>query len=464
MKERSRTKKVDDRKRKTSRVSRARIRAADPSPKRKRGVLPAMGKVQPTFVADICSAMETIAPTGLAQSWDNVGLLAGDPKAEVHRALACIDLTPPVVEEAIKKKIDLLLAYHPPIFKPVSSLRADSRAADAAVFRCIQNGIAIYATHTALDAAEGGTNDVIASLCGIKQTEPLEYVDDPSVDQCKLVVFVPADQLEKIADAMFSAGAGHIGEYGRCSYRTTGQGTFFGGKATSPSIGQRGRIQYVDEVRLETIVPFKAVPGVVNAMIKAHSYEEPAFDIYPLRSRPLRGIGRVGNLARAVTLRSLARRLKRATQAACVQIVGPQDRMIERAAILVGAIGGRELELAITSASVGSAHPTQEGNSRDGGPCPPYPEVVNRGGEESASAKNPRGLKPAARRGYVIITGEIRHHDALTIRRTGGTAIALGHWASERPVLASLARRLQEQVPGLSAHVSSADVDPFHPV
>ena len=412
---RSQTKKVYDRARKDSRASRARIRVPDPSPKRKRGVVSPSGGAPRTFVADVCSAMETIAPTGLAQSWDNVGLLAGDPKAVVRRALACIDLTPPVVEEAIKKKIDLLLAYHPPIFKPVSSLRADSRGTDAAVFRCIRNGIAIYATHTALDAAKGGTNDVIASLCGIKQTEPLEYVDDPSVDECKLVVFVPADQLEKIADAMFNAGAGHIGDYGRCSYRTTGQGTFLGGEATSPSIGKRGRIEYVDEVRLETIVPSKALPGVVSAMIKAHSYEEPAFDIYPLKPRPVRGIGRVGSLPRAVTLRSLARRLKRATQAACVQIVGPSDRMIERAAIVVGAAGGLPL-------------------------------------------RTPLSLSD------VVITGEIRHHDALAIQRTGSTAIALGHWASERPVLANLAKRLQEEVPGLHANISSADVDPFHPV
>ena len=130
-------------------------------------------------VHDICSVMESIAPTALAQDWDNVGLLAGDPTAGVRRVLLCIDLTPPVVEEAIAEKVQFVMAYHPPIFKPAASLRADSSGTDAAVFRCIERGIALYSTHTALDAADLGTNDAIAKLCGLKKNEPLEYVDPP---------------------------------------------------------------------------------------------------------------------------------------------------------------------------------------------------------------------------------------------------------------------------------------------
>jgi dinuclear metal center YbgI/SA1388 family protein len=354
--------------------------------------------------------METIAPTGLAQSWDNVGLLAGDATATVGRVLACIDLTAAVVDEAIRKKSDLILAYHPPIFKPISSIRGDSSGTDAAVFRCIRNGIAVYAMHTALDAAEGGTNDVMASLCGIARTEPIEYVDQPRVDECKLVVFVPPDQVERVADAMFAAGAGHIGDYSRCSYRLAGQGTFFGDETTSPTVGQHGQMEYVDEIRLESVVPSKALPGVVTAMIKAHSYEEPAFDIYPLEARPVRGIGRIGYLPRPTTLTGLARKLKRATQAAGIQIVGPPDRKVERAVIVVGAAGTLPFRVPLSSTDV-------------------------------------------------IITGEIRHHDALTIRRLDGTAIALGHWASERPVLPAVTKRLEEACPGIVTYVSSADRD-----
>ncbi len=357
--------------------------------------------------------MESIVPTVLAQSWDNVGLLAGDRQGPVDRVLTCIDLTPAVVEEALGEKIDVILAYHPPIFKPVSSLCADGTGTEAVVFQCIRNGIAIYAVHTALDTADGGTNDVIASLCGIDDTEPLEYVDDPTVEVCKFVVFVPPNAIKKVSNAMFTAGAGHIGDYSRCSYRTSGQGTFFGGEATQPIIGEPGRMEYVDEIRLETVVPLKSLPAVVTAMVQAHPYEEPAFDVYPLKPPPLRGIGRIGRLPRPVHLASLARKLKRATDAAHVQIVGPPDRTIDRAVIVVGAAGSLPFRTSLTLNDV-------------------------------------------------IITGEIRHHDALTIQRRGCSAIALGHWTSERPVLAPLTQRLQGALPGVTVQISQSDENPFN--
>ena len=367
-----------------------------------------------TVVFDLDQAMELIAPTAFAQEWDNVGLLAGDPAAAIHRVLLCIDLTHAVIDEAIRKRIELVLAYHPPIFRPIVTLRADSTGTDALVFRCVEEGIAIYSTHTALDAADGGTNDVIALLLGIQQTEPLEWVDQAGSGQHKLVVFVPPEEVEKVADAMFAAGAGHIGDYSRCSYRVCGTGTFLGGKSTSPAVGRKGRLEYVEEVRLEVIVPGQALPGVIQSMIEAHSYEEPAFDIYPLKPKPARGIGRVGTLPGAITLSSLARKLKRSTGATCVQTVGPVDRTVTRAVIVVGAAGSLPFSIPLMPSDV-------------------------------------------------IITGEIRHHDALTIQRHDCTAIALGHWASERPVLEPLARRLQKLLPDITLTVSRTDTDPFHP-
>lgn len=363
-------------------------------------------------VADFCATMESIAPTALAQSWDNVGLLAGDRQGPVDHVLTCIDLTPAVLQEALREKTDVILAYHPPILKPVSSLCADGTGTEAVVFQCIRNGIAVYSVHTALDAADGGTNDTVASLCGIENTEPLEYVDDPAIEVCKLVVFVPPNVIEKVSDAMFSAGAGNIGDYSRCSYRTSGQGTFFGGEATQPTIGEPGRMEYVEEIRLETVVPLTVLPAVLTAVVRAHPYEEPAFDVYPLRPAPVRGIGRIGRLPRPVHLASLARKLKRATDAFHVQIVGPPDRVVDRAVIVVGAAG-------------------------------------------SLPFRTPLALND------VIITGEIRHHDALTVQRYGCSAIALGHWTSERPVLAPLAQRLQGELPGVKVTISQSDEDPF---
>lgn len=365
-------------------------------------------------VAEACDVLDAIAPVALAQSWDNVGLLAGDRDAPVRRMLCCIDLTPAVVDEAEAAKIDFVMAYHPPMFKPVSRLTIPGDGAETAVFRCIRSGIAVYSTHTALDAADGGTNDVIAAHCGVHDTEPLEFVDDPRTDECKVVVFVPPDEVDQVANAMFDAGAGHIGDYSRCSYRLAGHGTFLGGSAANPAVGTRGEMEHVDEIRLETIVSRRDVPAVAAAIRRTHSYEEPAFDVYPLHAHPVRGIGRRGNLPTPTTLGKLARKLKKACAAPTVQIVGAPNQPVRRVIIVVGAAGslpfrGRLLE------------------------------------------------------DDVIITGEIRHHDALTIRRRGCAAIALGHWASERPVLTPLAARVGAALPTIEVRVSQRDADPFAP-
>lgn len=363
-------------------------------------------------VNDLCMAMERIAPVALAQSWDNVGLIAGDHAAAVGRVLLCIDLTSPVVEEALAEKVEAIVAYHPPIFKPISSLHADSAGTDAAVFRCIRNGIALYSTHTALDAADGGTNDVLAALCDVPKTEPLEYVDKPGIEECKLVVTVPPESVDVVSEAVFAAGAGHIGDYSHCSYRGAVEGTFLGSETTNPALGQRGRPETVSELRLETIVKSSDLPAVVAALIDAHPYEEPAFDIYPLKARPVRGIGRCGSFRKETTLGALAEKLKGATGAASVQMVGQADRTVTRAVIVAGAAGSLPFGSRLSQSDV-------------------------------------------------VITGEMRHHDALTIARLGATAIVLGHWASERPVLSALGKQLQEAMPGVTAVLSKSDRDPF---
>lgn len=368
-----------------------------------------------TRVSDVCSALETLAPLERARSWDNVGLLAGDPDATVCRVLLCIDLTANVVAEAVRGKVQLVVAYHPPIFRPITRLSAASRGTDAQVFGCVSAGIAVYSPHTALDCADGGTNDVLANLCGVRDATPIEFMDDPRCDECKVVVFVPAEEVDTVAEAMFAAGAGHIGEYTKCSYRVSGHGTFLGSDATRPTIGHAGRFERVDEIRLETVVPRASVSAVVDALRQAHSYEEPAFDVYPLQAHPFRGTGRCGPLARPIRLSGLARKLKRETRANCVQIVGDAEAVVSRAICMVGAAGSDVFKA---------------------------------------------GLGP----GDVVVTGEIRHHDALAILRYGASAIALNHWTSERPALRSLAERLAVRVPGLDVRLSQADREPFKSV
>ncbi len=360
---------------------------------------------------EICRVLEGIAPLHLAQSWDNVGLLAGDERAECTSISLAIDLTAVVLEEAIRGKHDLVLAYHPPLFKPISSLRADSSGTDAIIWRAIRNNIAIYSMHTALDAADGGTNDVLAKMCGAADVQPFEYADD-NRRECKIVVFVPAENVDAMADAMADAGAGIIGEYEKCSFRIPGTGTFRGSAQSSPAAGQAGQYETVDEIRLEMIAPSAKLPGVVQAIQQAHPYEEPAFDIYPLEPRPVRGIGRIGGLAPPTSPAELAARLRQRVPAQAVQIVGDPSARIGRVAVCVGAAGSLPFGLGLGAAD-----------------C--------------------------------LITGEIRHHDALAIDRMGFHAIALGHWASERPVLAKLAETLRERLPDMPITISEADRDPF---
>lgn len=364
-------------------------------------------------VADFIAAMEAIAPTRLAQEWDNVGLLAGNENQALHRVLLCVDLTKAVLREAMEKRVDVLMAYHPPLFQPVKRLCGGGDGMEALVFESIRAGIAIYSTHTALDAAEGGTNDTLATLCGITATEPLEYVDDGTAS-VKLVTFVPAGHVDRVAEALFVAGAGRIGNYEKCSFRVDGRGTFFGDDSTHPVIGKKGRMELVEEVRLEVVVPVRKLPEVNRALWSAHPYEEPAYDIYPLKARPVKGIGRVGTLPIPLALSKLAASLKRTTGAQCVQTVGDSRQAVDRAIIVAGSAGSLPFRAGLTERTV-------------------------------------------------VITGEMRHHDGLAIARAGATAILLGHWASERPALEPLAKRLGAALPGVTVETSCLDDAPFLP-
>jgi dinuclear metal center YbgI/SA1388 family protein len=362
----------------------------------------------------VASALNELAPPDLAQAWDNVGLLAGDRGGPCGKVLLCIDLTRAVLDEGSEAGCAMVVAYHPPIFRPVARLLADSDGTDAIVHDAIRRGVAVYSPHTALDAAPGGTNDVLAGLCGLSRIEPFEFVT-PDPAPFKVVTFVPPDRLDAVARAMFAAGAGRIGDYEQCSYRLQGEGTFFGAESTDPQVGEKGRLERVRETRIEMIVPAAKLPEVIAALRAAHPYEEPAFDVYPLHPEPRPGIGRVGTLPKGTTLNRLARELKRVTGSKVVMTVGAGGRRLARAAVCVGAAGGLPLE------------------------------------------------KPRSADCDVIVTGEIRHHDALTLQRIGKCAIALGHSESERPVLKPLARRLSEAT-GVQTLISRRDTPPFAPV
>lgn len=360
------------------------------------------------LVRDAVAALESLAPLRLAASWDNVGLLAGDPDAAVTRVLAAIDLTADVAREAEREGCDLIVAYHPPIFQPLKRVLAGTP-----VYETVRRGAAIFSPHTALDVAEGGTSDVLADAAGMgKARGPLRAADERPAKTIKLVVFVPAEAVARVSEALFAAGAGRIGDYSSCSFRASGQGTFFGEAGTNPRVGERGRLEVVDELRLETVVPLARVAEVVAALRASHPYEEPAFDLVRLATPPeAAGIGRVGPIDRAPRLEVVSR-IKRALGLAHVLVAGPTEGDASRVAVCPGACGDL-LDAAI-----------QQGAD-------------------------------------VYLTGELRHHDALRAAARGLTVVCTLHSASERAGLGRFVARAAERLPGLPFVTSRADAEPF---
>jgi dinuclear metal center YbgI/SA1388 family protein len=358
-------------------------------------------------VSDLVAAMESIAPLAAAEDWDNVGLLVGEPRATLKRVVLCIDYTTAVAGECQAMGADAVVAYHPPIFEGVKRLRGGE-----VVFEAIRAGRAIYSPHTALDVAEGGTNDVLAGAMGLTALRPLRGAETGDSGMCKMVVFVPEAQAEAVAGAMYAAGAGNIGTYKRCSFQLRGTGTFFGSDGSSPSVGQAGRDERVEEVRLELVVPREEVAAVMSAVRGAHPYETPAVDVYPLVEQEAGGMGRVGQFTPGTRASDVVARLKRELGVGHLLVAGAVDRLVRRGACCAGSCG-KLMELAL----------------RDGV--------------------------------ELFVTGEMRHHDALKAAQAGMTVICTLHSNSERVALRSLADRLGRLLPTVEFVLSRQDRDPL---
>lgn len=266
-------------------------------------------------VADVVAFLDRFAPPRLAADWDNTGLLLGNTNAQADRILTCLTVTPDVVAEAVTDGAQMIVTHHPILFrgaKKLSSLTTEGRLLGP----LLAGGIAVYSPHTAFDNCPGGINDTLATRFGLTGVKPLRSKD--GVRQCKLAVFVPETDLAKVSDAIFAGGGGVIGAYEQCSFRTPGTGTFFGTVGSNPTVGQAGRREEAPELRLEVLVPEGRIDAAVRAMRAAHSYEEPAFDVYPLKPNPDGGEGRFGTLASPTTLAEFAAAVKAACGAGVV--------------------------------------------------------------------------------------------------------------------------------------------------
>ena len=365
-------------------------------------------------LGDIIDVLERAYPPRLAQPWDSVGLVCGDPSESVGDVVVAVDATATVAAEVPGG--GLLLAHHPLLLRGVDTVAA-STPKGALVHTLIRSGRALFTAHTNADSASPGVSDALAQAIGVEVDGVLSPLSDgPALD--KWVVFVPQENADAVRAAMFDAGAGQIGDYSHCSWSVTGTGQFLAREGAAPAVGNVGSLERVTEDRVEVVAPATARPAVLAAMRVAHPYEEPAFDVFAVAPLPSDvGLGRVGALPSGESLRQFVSRIQRALPATSwgVRAAGNPDRRVSRVAVCGGA--GDSLLDVVAATDVDA-----------------------------------------------YVTADLRHHPADEHRRASDVAlIDVAHWASEFPWCSQAADLLRDEFgSSLSVCVSSTRTDPWN--
>ncbi len=345
-------------------------------------------------VKDIIDLMEEHFPPWLAEAWDNSGLQMGAASKAVKKVGVALDMDENILGQALKLKLDMVITHHPLFFNPIKQIDYKSPLGRL-ICGIIQAGISVYAAHSNLDAAEKGLNQVLAEILGLQGITTLG--NSKKEELYKLVVFVPASHSEEVRRAINGAGAGYIGKYSDCSFRTRGIGTFRPGVGTRPYLGREGELEEADEFRLETVVRKRELSPVLQAMQEAHPYEEIAFDLFRLEQTGMNfSMGRRGHLPGVTKLGDYARRVKEILGLDAVRVVGDLNKTINEVAVISG-----------SGASL-------------------IPEISREG----------VGL---------LITGDIKYHEARDAEALGLALIDAGHQGTEEIVAGYLSRLLQEE-------------------
>ncbi|CQD16310.1 dinuclear metal center protein, YbgI/ family [Mycobacterium lentiflavum] len=365
-------------------------------------------------LSDVIEVLDEAYPPRLAQSWDSVGLVCGDPDDVLDSVTIAVDATPEVVDEV--PEAGLLLAHHPLLLRGVDTVAANTPKG-ALVHRLIRSGRSLFTAHTNADSASPGVSDALADALGLTVEAVLEPLSGPS-DLDKWVIYVPRANAEAVQAAVFDAGAGHIGNYSHCSWCVSGIGQFLPHDGATPAVGSVGTVERLDEDRFEVVAPARARAAVLAAMRAAHPYEEPAFDILALVPAPGdTGLGRIGTLAQPESLRAFVSRVGAALPQTSwgVRAAGDPDGVVSRVAVCGGA--GDSLLSLVARADV-----------------------------------------------QVYVTADLRHHPADEHRRASEVAlIDVAHWASEFPWCTQAAEVLRSRFGGdLPVHVSTTRTDPWN--
>lgn len=287
-------------------------------------------------IETITSCLELLAPLACQEDYDNAGLLTGDSDMECTGALMCLDINTEVMNEAIGKKCNLVISHHPFIFRGIKKLTGNQPETEV-LTRAIKNDIAIYAIHTNLDNSLNGLNARVLSMIGASEFRILSPMQDTLR---KLAVFVPEVHADSVRQAMFDAGAGHIGNYDQCSFNIRGTGSFRASRGANPFVGEIDRLHFENEVRVEVVVPAFLQQAVINSLVKAHPYEEVAYDLYPLKNDlPSYGAGLMGRLKEPMPPDVFLHHLKTSLQLPLIRHTTPPLKSIRNVAICTGAGG-----------------------------------------------------------------------------------------------------------------------------
>jgi dinuclear metal center YbgI/SA1388 family protein len=316
-------------------------------------------------VRDVTGLLDAWYDPSWAEQWDAVGLVCGDPDRGVRRVLFAVDPAPAVVEEAVEWGADLLVVHHPLLLSPVHSVAASSPKGRA-VHTLVANGVALFSAHTNADVPEYGVNESLARAVGVVDPRVLVGEDDHArvdagVD--KVVTFVPDADAERVRAAIVAAGAGAIGDYDSCTFTSTGEGRFRPLAGAKPVLGRIGEVEVVAETRIESVLPRRLRRQVVEALVAAHPYEEPAYDVLELADvtepgTPSRGHGRIGRLATTMTLRDFAAQVAAGLPATAhgVRVAGDPARPVETVVVASGSgdflldtVLGTEADVYLTS-------------------------------------------------------------------------------------------------------------------
>ena len=357
----------------------------------------------PVSIGLIAQTIERIAPKSWAEEWDNVGLLVGDSSTPVKRVLLALDGTLEVLEEAKERGAQLIIAHHPILFRPLKNLRSDNQAAKLPI-HLIQSGVAFYAAHTNLDQSSYSSSWTLGNMLELEKMDFLSLTDSEKL--IKLVTYVPQPHAEVVRQALVKAGVGegvtdgpNGANYSECFFAAEGVGMFRPLEGANPAIGELGSLTRVEETRLESLIPERSINRAVKALIKAHPYEEPAFDLIPLRNsgRP-RGYGVVGYLPQPEKLGVLRTKILEGlsklapsgmNQEPEIRMTGTPDQLIRKVAILNGS-GGSFIQKALFKGA------------------------------------------------DLLITGDIDHHGALDALEAGMAVMDIGHFWSEVPLVKTL--------------------------